>query len=81
MKKAIIAITLSSYVVINAIIVYVLVANIFFELYNVLGESENFTVNDDDNKTTTTNNTQQVLETQCKSPCPPNAEMCIEMCA
>ena len=78
MKKSIIAITLSLYVVINVIIVYVLVANVFFEMDSALGESENFTVN---NNKTTTNNTQQVLETQCKSPCPPNSEMCIEICA
>jgi hypothetical protein len=23
----------------------------------------------------------QAIETQCKSPCPPNSKMCISMCA
>jgi hypothetical protein len=59
-------------------IVSALVAPIFLELDKTLGEGENF---DDDNYKTIVYNTQQVAETQCKSPCPPTAEMCIQMCA
>jgi hypothetical protein len=84
MKISDIAITSSSsyMVMINAIILYVLVAAIFFEMDSALGERENFTINNNNNNSKTTNDTQQqVIETQCKSPCPPNAEMCIEMCA
>ena len=51
-----------------------LVATTFFEIDNALGEGENFVVDD---KTYT----QQLVKTECKSPCPPTAEMCIQMCA
>ncbi|MGE0243667.1 MAG: hypothetical protein AB7F53_07325 [Nitrososphaeraceae archaeon] len=57
-----------------------LLASIFFEIDNVLGERENSTAVNNNNKTM--NNTQQqVLQAECKSPCPSDAEMCIEMCA
>jgi hypothetical protein len=61
-------------------IVYALLVPVFFEIDNVLGEIENST---DNNNSKPTNDTkqQQVIESQCKSPCPSNAEMCIEMCA
>jgi hypothetical protein len=78
MKNPIIAIS-SSYIVITTIIVYALLATTFFEIDNALGEGENFVV--DNNNSKTTNDTKQVIETQCKSPCPPTAEMCVEMCA
>ena len=51
-----------------------LVATTFFEIDNALGEGENFVVDD---KTYI----QQLVKTECKSPCPPTAEMCIQMCA
>jgi hypothetical protein len=75
MKNSIIAI---QFFVIT-IIVYALLGPIFFEIDNVLGEIENST--DNNNSKPTNNSKQQVIETQCTSPCPPNAEMCIEMCA
>ena len=75
MKKTVI--TILSFVITT--VVYALVATIFFEIDKAFGEGENFVI--DDNGKTMTYNTQQVVETQCKSPCPPNTEMCIEMCA
>lgn len=80
MKISVISIT-SAYVVVNAIILYVLIAPIFFEMNSAHGERVNSTDNKDNNSKSTNDTQQQVIETQCKSPCPPNAEMCIEMCA
>ncbi|HEX5186683.1 MAG TPA: hypothetical protein VFV86_07310 [Nitrososphaeraceae archaeon] len=81
MKNLVIAISSSHYVVITTIIVYVLLAPIFFEMdNNAHGEKgENFVVIDNDNDNMTYS--QQTIETQCKSPCPSSAEMCIAMCA
>ena len=56
-------------------IVYALLVPVFFEMDNTFGE-ENFV---DDDKTIYTH--QVVLGTECKSPCPSSAEMCIAMCA
>jgi hypothetical protein len=78
MKKSEVIAIASSYVVITTIM-YALLAPIFFEMDNALGEGENFVVNDNDNDKMTYS--QQVIETQCKSPCPSSAEMCIAMCA
>ena len=78
MKNSVIALP-SQYIVITTI-VYVLLCPIFFELDNALGEGENFVVNNDK----TMRYSQQAIEeveTECKSPCPSSAEMCIEMCA
>ena len=81
MKNSVIAIP-SQYIVITTI-VYALLCPIFIESNNALGEGENFVVNND--KTTMTSYSQQAIEeegeTECKSPCPSSAEMCIEMCA
>ena len=77
MKKSVTAIP-SSYVVITTI-VYALLVPIFFEMDNALGEGENFV--DDDDKDKPMYAHQPVVETPCKSPCPPTAEMCIQMCA
>jgi hypothetical protein len=82
MKNSVIAIP-SQYVMITTI-VYALLCPVFFEFDNALGEGENFVVNND--KTTMTSYSQQAIEeeeveTECKSPCPSSAEMCIEMCA
>jgi hypothetical protein len=81
MKNSVIAIP-SQYIVITTI-VYALLCPIFIESNNALGEEENFVVNND--KTTMTSYSQQAIEeegeTECKSPCPSSAEMCIEMCA
>ena len=78
MKKSVIVSPSSShYVVITTIIVYALLAPIFFEMDNAYEEGENF-VDDDNDKTTYG---EQVVETTCKSPCPSTAEMCIAMCA
>ena len=76
-NSAVIAIP-SSYVIITTIM-YALLAPIFFEIDNALGEGENFVVDDNDNDKMTYS--QQAIETQCKSPCPSSAEMCIAMCA
>jgi len=55
-------------------IVYALLAPIFFEMDNAHGEVANFV---DDNNIYA----QQSVETECKSPCPSTAEMCIQICA
>ena len=73
MKNSVIAI--QSFVMTT--IVYALLCPVFFEPGNALGEEENF-VDDDNDKTTYG---EQVIETECKSPCPSSAEMCIAMCA
>jgi hypothetical protein len=85
MKKSVIAIQPC---VITTIIVYALLAPIFFEMENnAFGEGETyFVVVDDKNNVisdkTMTSDTQQKVETkESKSPSPSNAEMCIEICA
>jgi len=79
MENSVIAIP-SQYIVITTI-VYALLCPIFFESDNALGEGKNFVVNN--HKTTMTFYSQQAIEeeveTECKSPCPSIAEMCIEM--
>ena len=76
MKNSVIAI--QSFVITTTIIVYTLLVPVFFEMVNALGEEKNF-VGDNNDKTTYS---QQLVETtECKSPCPSSAEMCIEMCA
>ena len=77
MKNSVIVSPSSHFVVITTIIVYALLAPIFFEMDNAFGE-KNF-VDDDNDKTTYS---QQLVETkECKSPCPSSSEMCIAMCA
>jgi hypothetical protein len=81
MKKSVIAIQPC---VITTILVYALLAPIFFEMDNAFGGETYFVVDDNNNESdkTMTSNTQQKVETkECKSPCPSSAEMCIEMCA
>ena len=72
MKNSVI--TIQSFVI-TTIIVYALLVPIFFEMDNAFGEDgANFV---DDNKIYA----QQSVETECKSPCPSTAEMCIQICA
>ena len=78
MKNSTVIAIPSSYVVITTI-VYALLVPIFFEIDNALGEGENFVVDDTDIDKMTYS--QQIIETQCKSPCASSAEMCIAMCA
>ena len=81
MKNSVIAIQPC---VITTILVYALLAPIFFEMDNAFGGETYFVVDDKNNESdrTMTSNTQQKVETkECKSPCPSSAEMCIEMCA
>lgn len=59
-------------------LVYTLLSALFLELDNASGERENFVDNKDNDKMPYS---QQTIETECKSPCPSSAEMCIEMCA
>ena len=72
MKNSVIAI---QFLVITTI-VYALLVPVFFEMDNTFGEGENFV--DDNDKIYAQ---QSVAETECKSPCPSSAEMCIEICA
>ena len=78
MKNSVIAIP-SQYVVITTI-VYALLCPVFFEPDNALGEGETFVVNNDKTMTYSQQAIEEV-ETECKSPCPKSAEMCIELCA
>ena len=80
MKKTTFITIPSSYVVITTI-VYALVATTFFEIDKALGEGENFVVDINDADSDNKISAQELIETPCKSPCPPNAEMCIQMCA
>ena len=77
MKKSVIA---STSVVITTIIVYALLAPIFFEMDNAYGSGANVVVNYDKTMTYSQQQQQQV-DAECKSPCPSSGEMCIEMCA
>ena len=61
-------------------IVYTLLCPIFFESNNAHGEGETFVVNNDKTMTYSQQAIEEV-ETECKSPCPKSAEMCIEICA
>ena len=75
MKNSVIAI--QSFVI-TPTIVYALLP-VFFEMDNAFGE-ENF-VDDNNDKITPYSQQVEVMETECKSPCPSSAEMCIAMCA
>ena len=77
MENAVIALP-SQYVVITTI-VYAFLVPIFFEMDNAFGEEKNFV--DDNDKTTYGEQVIEEVETECKSPCPSSAEMCIEVCA
>ena len=80
MENSVIAIP-SQYVVITTI-VYALLYPIFFESDNALGEGEIFVVNNDKTMMYSQQTIEEeVVETDCKSPCPSSAEMCIAMCA
>ena len=79
MKKTTVIAIPSSHIVITTI-VYTLVATTFFEIDKALGGGANFIV-DDNVKTMIYISSQQVVENPCKSPCTPDAEMCITMCA
>ena len=59
---------------------YALLVPIFLELDNALGEGETF-VNNDKTMTYSQQAIIEEVETECKSPCPKSAEMCIAMCA
>ena len=83
-NRPISAIPPSHYVVITTIIVYALLAPIFFEIDNAYVAGANFVVDDNDNdKTMMMAYSSQVekVETDCKSPCSSSAEICIAMCA
>jgi len=58
---------------------YAMLSTLFFEMDNAL-DGENFVVDVDDRGNDNKTVTQQVVETQCKSPCQSSSEMCIEMC-
>jgi hypothetical protein len=77
MKNPVIANPYSHYVVITTI-VYALLYPIFFEMDNAYGEGVNFVIGDGDK---TLMYSPQQLETECKSPCPSSAEICIAICA
>jgi hypothetical protein len=67
----------NSVIVIQSVVItalFSLIVIFFFEMDSAIWAEENF----DNDKTISS---QQVIEAQCKSPCPPNAEMYIEMCA
>ena len=78
MKNSVIAI---QPFVITTIIVYALLVPIFFEMENAFGEREYFVDDIDNEKMISYTQQVEVMETECKSPCPSSAEMCIAMCA
>jgi hypothetical protein len=67
----------SPFVVITTTIVYALLCPIFL-MDNVYAEGGTFIVINDDK--TMTYSQQEEVETECKSPCPSSAEICIAMC-
>ena len=84
-KTAVFTLILSSFIMITTL-VYTLLGAIFLELDKVYAEGVNFVDVDDNNdndkkKMTYSQQVVKEVETPCKSPCPPNAEMCIEICA
>jgi hypothetical protein len=79
MRNSVIASQSSQYVVITTIIVYALIAPIFFEMENAYGEGVKFVTDTD--KKTMTYSLQTEVDSDCESPCPSSAEMCIAMCA
>jgi hypothetical protein len=83
MKNSVIVSPSSHFVVITTIIVYALLAPIFFEMDNAYGAGTNFVVDNDKTMMMTYSQQQQVeeVDTKCKSPCSSAAEMCITMCA
>ena len=83
MKNSVIVSPSSHFVVITTIIVYALLAPIFFEMDNAYGAVTNFVVDNDKTTMTYSQQQQQVeeVDTKCKSPCSSGAEMCIAMCA
>lgn len=77
MKNKAVSAVRSSYVMIMTL-VYALLATIFLDNANRAEDSGIINGVDKDNKAFA----QELVETSCKSPCPPNAEeMCIQMCA
>jgi hypothetical protein len=78
MKNSVIAI---QPFVITTIIVYALLVPVFFEMDNAFGEREYFVDDIDNEKMISYSQQVEVMETECKSPCPSSAEMCIAMCA
>jgi hypothetical protein len=79
MENSVIAIP-SQYVVITTI-VNALLCPIFFESDNARAEGETFVVNNNKTMMYSQQTIQEEVVTDCKSPCPSSAEMCIEMCA
>jgi hypothetical protein len=79
MKNSVIAI--SSQIVVITTIVYASLCPISFESDNALGEGEDFVVNNDKTMMYSQQTIEEDVETDCKSPCPSSAEMCIAMCA
>jgi hypothetical protein len=77
MNKSIIP---SPSIILITIVLYAMVGTLFFEMNSALEERENFVVDVDDRSNDNKTVTQQVVESQCKSPCPSSSEMCIEMC-
>jgi hypothetical protein len=78
MKNSVIAI---QPFVITTIILYALLVPVFFEMDNAFGEREYFVDDIDNEKMISYSQQVEVMETECKSPCPSSAEMCIAMCA
>jgi len=83
MKNSVIVSPSCHFVVITTIIVYALLAPLFFEMDNAYGAGTNFVVDNDKTTMTYSQQQQQIeeVDTNCKSPCSSSAEMCIAMCA
>ncbi|HET9805409.1 MAG TPA: hypothetical protein VFP49_00720 [Nitrososphaeraceae archaeon] len=85
MKKTTVIAIPSAYYVVITTLVHALLATISLELDNASGEEEKDIVVDDSSATANTSDNktsvQELGDPHCKSPCPPNTEMCIQMCA
>ena len=75
MKNSVIAI--QSFFVITTII-YALLVPVVFEMDNNVFGEKNFVDDIDNDKTAYSQ--PQVVESECKSPCPSSEEICIEIC-
>jgi hypothetical protein len=71
------------YYVVITTIVYALLATIFLQIDNANGEEETDIRNNDSATANSGNKTsvQELGDPHCKSPCPSDTEMCVQMCA
>ena len=77
MKNRAVSAIPSLYVMMIILVYTLLIAVIFLELANASAEKIDINDADSNNKTFA----PELVQAPCKSPCPPDVEMCIQMCA